>query len=100
MSTFFALVTIPKEQLKGSKSKSRKTSSFIPTPCPTHKYETEQEVTLAIAEGRESGFGASELYREAKEYQKWLKAQQFHGFKKQAGKSHPLGLNFRPGYAN
>lgn len=76
---FFALVSLPKEQIKGSvtNAKQHKTSvsharsSSVPYMA-TPKYETEREVTLAICSG-ELKFGTEQAYRLAKEYTAYLK---------------------------
>jgi hypothetical protein len=60
-------------------------------------YETEMDVTRAIADGSFKGF-ASEAYALAKRYQAYLKTLKPHFFRK-ASASTVVGLNFRPGYS-
>jgi hypothetical protein len=68
-STFFALVSLPKDQLVGIASKHKTTTSnHITRP----KYETERDVTLAII-NKELKFGTEAAYAAAREYQKELK---------------------------
>lgn len=67
-STFFALVSLPKDQLVGIVSKHKTTTSTIIRP----KYETERDVTLAII-NKELKFGTEAAYAAAREYQKELK---------------------------
>lgn len=69
-STFFALVSLPKDQLVGiaSKQKTTSTNGHIIRP----KYETERDVTLAII-NKELKFGTEAAYAAAREYQKELK---------------------------
>ncbi len=74
MSTIFALVNIPKNQLKGAgaDSSSNQKSSQITNIITRPKYETEREVTLAIV-NKELKFGTEAAYAAAREYQKSLK---------------------------
>lgn len=98
MATVFALVNIPKAQQKGAACRKTAEPGVYPYTMP--KYLTELAVTQAIVEGKENGFGASQLYEEAKRYQKWFKEQSRPKFFKKTAAAKPnTHVNFRPGYA-
>jgi hypothetical protein len=112
MATIFPLVATPKEQHFGTVSKAY-TRLVCPQTKPMSKeairiasipvvakpmYETEMDVTRAIADKSFRGF-TSIAYEEARRYQAYLKAIQPKGFfAKKGGSPRPTGLNFRAGY--
>ena len=63
------------------------------------RYETELEVSRAVAEGKISFLNTMQAYAEARQYQAELKAaNKCKFFRKPTGKT-VIGMNWRPGYA-
>jgi hypothetical protein len=85
MATFFALVTIPKDQLKGTTHKTA--NNVMDKP----RWETELAVTQAIITGECNGFDSFDAYDAAKRWQKHLKASQPHFFSRKTAKPTPNG---------
>jgi len=88
----FPVVALPKGQLVGPTAPKVKLIHSVTVP----EYQTEMDVTRAIASGTFKGF-ATEAYEAAKRYQQAIKPRFYRRASKEA---KPVGINFVPGYAS